>query len=174
MVSGSSQKAGAKPRSTGDDSEERAPLGEPAGAGEHEIEEFRYEVQDMDEESSGGGNEPPDDSRPRPTVYPLELDEARIDADAAKVVRRLVRAGYEAYLVGGCVRDLLLGRRPKDFDVCTSARPAAGRRGGGRGVETATFRRAPEAADDDRASEDLLIRNDNVFGEAHQDARRRD
>ena len=47
----------------------------------------------------------------------------RIDPDAAKVVRRLVRQGYEAYLVGGCVRDLLLDRRPKDFDVCTSARP---------------------------------------------------
>src|SRR5262249_663343 len=51
------------------------------------------------------------------------LDEDLIDSDAAKVVRRLERSGYQAYLVGGCVRDLLLGRRPKDFDVATSARP---------------------------------------------------
>src|SRR5437879_7183663 len=36
---------------------------------------------------------------------------------------RSVRHGHEAYLVGGCVRDLLLGRKPKDFDVATSARP---------------------------------------------------
>ncbi|MGC4091678.1 MAG: hypothetical protein QM756_28110, partial [Polyangiaceae bacterium] len=46
-----------------------------------------------------------------------------IDPDAAKVVRRLTRHGFEAYLVGGGVRDLLVQRRPKDFDVATSARP---------------------------------------------------
>ena len=57
------------------------------------------------------------------TVYPIELDEDLIDQDAAKVVKRLVRAGYEAYLVGGCVRDLLLDIDPKDFDVATSATP---------------------------------------------------
>jgi poly(A) polymerase len=195
MVSGSPQKARASRRSGNDDSDERAELGEPADAGEHEVEEFRYQVEDMvddEEESSADGNERPDDGRPRPTIYPIELDEDRIDPDAAKVVRRLTRQGYEAYLVGGCVRDLLLGRRPKDFDVCTSARPddvrrlfrnsrVIGRRfrlvhvlfGGGKVIETATFRRAPEA-DEDRGTEDLLIRNDNVFGEAHQDARRRD
>src|SRR5689334_177521 len=42
---------------------------------------------------------------------------------ARDVVRRLRGAGYKAWLVGGCVRDLLLGRAPKDFDVATSARP---------------------------------------------------
>src|SRR5581483_3093414 len=47
----------------------------------------------------------------------------QIDSDAQKVVRRLTRNGFSAYLVGGCVRDLLLGRRPKDFDVATSATP---------------------------------------------------
>src|SRR6516164_8681710 len=51
------------------------------------------------------------------------FEDDRIDPDAAKVVRRLDRAGYEAYLVGGCVRDLLLVGKPKDFDVATSARP---------------------------------------------------
>ena len=118
------------------------------------------------------------------------LDEQSIDPDAAKVVRRLERSGYQAYLVGGCVRDLLLRGRPKDFDVATNARPddvralfrncrIIGRRfrlahvlfGGGKVVEVATFRRNPGEADID---EDLLIRSDNVFGEAHEDALRRD
>jgi poly(A) polymerase len=113
-----------------------------------------------------------------------------MDADAEKVVRRLVRHNFEAYLVGGCVRDLLLGRSPKDFDVATSARPddvrrlfrnsrIIGRRfrlvhvlfGGGKVIETATFRKTPE---EDRESDDLLIRNDNVFGDADEDANRRD
>jgi len=119
------------------------------------------------------------------------LDEDAIDADAAKVVRRLERAGFEAYLVGGCVRDLLLGGRPKDYDVATSARPEdvrslfrncriIGRRfrlahvlfGGGKVVEVATFRRNPTEVDAE--DEDLLIRSDNVFGDAHEDAVRRD
>src|SRR5512141_935106 len=51
------------------------------------------------------------------------LEESSIDPDAAKVVRRLERHGFQAYLVGGCIRDLLLGGRPKDFDIATSARP---------------------------------------------------
>lgn len=195
MVTGRSEKAGARPRDGDDDADDLLALGEPADADDHEIEEFRYQVEDMsDDEPSepAAGSDRADDGRPRPTVHRIELDEDRIDQDAAKVVRRLTRAGYEAYLVGGCVRDLLLGRRPKDFDVCTSARPddvrrlfrnsrVIGRRfrlvhvlfGGGKVIETATFRRAPD--EDDRSSgEDLLIRNDNVFGEAHQDARRRD
>lgn len=43
--------------------------------------------------------------------------------DAVRVVLRLRQHGHEAYLVGGCVRDLLLGRTPKDFDIATSATP---------------------------------------------------
>ncbi len=42
---------------------------------------------------------------------------------ARRVLERLERAGYEAYLVGGCVRDLLLDRRPGDWDITTAARP---------------------------------------------------
>ena len=125
------------------------------------------------------------------------FDDDRIDADAAKVVRRLERSGHEAYLVGGCVRDLLLGGKPKDFDVATSARPedvrtlfrncrVIGRRfrlahilfGGGKVIEVATFRRNPamEAPEEESGDvfDDLLIRSDNVFGEAHEDALRRD
>ncbi|MEZ4222459.1 MAG: CCA tRNA nucleotidyltransferase [Polyangiaceae bacterium] len=134
----------------------------------------------------------PHQHRVPPTLHEVELDETRVDPDAAKVVRRLVRHGYEAYLVGGCVRDLLVGRAPKDFDVATSARPddvrrlfrnsrIIGRRfrlvhvlfSGGKVIETATFRRAPQESDS-KDGDDLLIRNDNVFGDAHEDAERRD
>src|SRR5580658_811826 len=129
--------------------------------------------------------------------HDVALEDERIDPDAAKVVRRLERAGYEAYLVGGCVRDLLLGGKPKDFDVATSARPEdvralfrncriIGRRfrlahilfGAGKIIEVATFRRNPamEPPEDEPAEglDDILIRSDNVFGDAHEDAVRRD
>jgi poly(A) polymerase len=123
------------------------------------------------------------------------LDESRIDPDVQKVLRRLVRNGHEAYLVGGCVRDLLLDRRPKDFDVATSARPEQvrelfrnsriiGRRfrlvhvlfGGGKVIEVATFRKNPKEEGDEPSlgGEELLIRSDNAFGEASEDAVRRD
>lgn len=124
----------------------------------------------------------------QPELYPADFDDGRLDADAAKVVRRLTRHGHEAYLVGGCVRDLLLGHKPKDFDVATSARPEdvralfrnsriIGRRfrlvhvlfTAGKVIETATFRRDP-----DQRSAGALIRFDNAFGEAHEDAKRRD
>jgi poly(A) polymerase len=61
-----------------------------------------------------------------PTVIPRSehpLSRRDVDADALKVLYRLKEAGFIAYLVGGSVRDLLLGRRPKDFDVGTSAHP---------------------------------------------------
>jgi poly(A) polymerase len=51
------------------------------------------------------------------------IDPALVDERAVKVVRTLVEGGYEAYIVGGAVRDLLLGLRPKDFDVATNATP---------------------------------------------------
>ena len=110
--------------------------------------------------------------------------------NALRVLSRLTRNDYEAYLVGGCVRDLLLGRIPKDFDIATEAHPRQikrlfrngriiGRRFrlvhvvyGKDFVETATFRREPEASNGDEG--DLLITEDNAFGSAEQDARRRD
>jgi poly(A) polymerase len=52
-----------------------------------------------------------------------QIDPGLVDERAAKVVQTLVDAGYEAYIVGGAVRDLLLGLRPKDFDVATDATP---------------------------------------------------
>lgn len=129
---------------------------------------------------------------PEPDRIPVEFDPAAIDEGAAKVVRRLTRGGFEAYLVGGCVRDLLVGQRPKDFDVATSARPEEvralfrnsriiGRRfrlvhvlfPGGHVIETATFRKNPLPAAEG-SDDGLLIRSDNVFGDAHEDAQRRD
>lgn len=116
------------------------------------------------------------------------LDPSAIDPDADRVVRKLTRAGFKAYLVGGCVRDLLVGQTPKDFDVATSATPneirdtfrncrIIGRRFrlahvffGSKIIETATFRANPRDEDD----RDLLIRRDNVFGTEAEDARRRD
>src|ERR687897_1553600 len=61
-----------------------------------------------------------------PVVVPREahsISRKQIDADALKVLYRLHQYNYTAYLVGGSVRDLLLGRRPKDFDIGTSAHP---------------------------------------------------
>lgn len=126
-----------------------------------------------------------------PSPHRHDVTFEHIDMDVQKVVRRLTRHGYEAYLVGGCVRDLLLGRQPKDFDVATSARPEEvrdlfrnsriiGRRfrlvhvlfQGGKVIEVATFRRNPKDEADD--SSELLIRSDNVFGVASEDAMRRD
>jgi poly(A) polymerase len=141
-----------------------------------------------------------------PAIHEVRIAPRLIDPDAAKVVRRLNRFGHQAYLVGGSVRDLLLDRQPKDFDVGTSARPGQvrklfrncrliGRRfrlahilfAGGKIIEVATFRKEAEAEraklESDRsgrenepepAEADLLIRSDNVFGGAQDDAIRRD
>lgn len=137
------------------------------------------------------GRAPSPLNAPEARRYEVVFEEERIDPDVRKVLRRLVRHGHEAYLVGGCVRDLLLDRRPKDFDVATDARPEEirelfrnsriiGRRfrlvhvlfQGGKVIEVATFRRNPKDDADENA--ELLIRSDNVFGVAHEDAVRRD
>ncbi len=104
---------------------------------------------------------------------------------------RLSGAGSKAYLVGGSVRDLLLGRTPKDFDLGTDAHPQAIRRlfrncrligrrfrlahilfAGTKVIEVATFRRRPEPADPN--APELLMTSDNTFGTAREDALRRD
>src|SRR6266446_6459207 len=131
------------------------------------------------------------------------LSRKDIDPDALKVLYRLRQFEYTAYLVGGSVRDLLLGRRPKDFDIGTSAHPyqvkklfrncwIIGRRFrlahvkfGQKVIEVATFRRQVAAgeevvqdgvpAPDPTTPEgEHLIHRDNTFGTPEEDAFRRD
>ncbi|MFT4541983.1 MAG: poly(A) polymerase [Planctomycetota bacterium] len=127
------------------------------------------------------------------TTQANDIDPKVLDRDAKRIVMRLQNHGYEAYFVGGCVRDLMIGRVPKDFDVATSAHPneirrlfrngrIIGRRFrlvhiyyGDNIVETSTFRSEPSSngkQDDD--STELLIVEDNEFGTAREDAYRRD
>lgn len=120
-----------------------------------------------------------------------------LNPNAVRVVETLTEHGHEAYLVGGCVRDSLLGKTPKDFDVATSAHPEeikalfrncrlVGRRFrlahvrfGREIIEVATFRGShSKAGTDDKhqsaqSDEGLLLR-DNVFGTLDEDALRRD
>mgnify|MGYP003318695564 FL=1 len=53
----------------------------------------------------------------------VKFDKKILDPNALKIVKKLNKEGFEAYLVGGCIRDLLLGYEPKDFDVATNATP---------------------------------------------------
>ena len=115
-----------------------------------------------------------------------------IDVEALKVLYRLHHTGYLAYLVGGSVRDLLLGKTPKDFDVVTNARPGElrklfrnsriiGRRfrlvqvffTGGHIVEVSTFRRRSEF-DEVQETEEAQPSRDNTYGTPAEDAQRRD
>ena len=121
------------------------------------------------------------------------ISRREISTNAVKVLYRLHNAGYKAYLVGGSVRDLMLGRRPKDFDVGTDARPndvrrlfsnsrIIGRRFrlvhvyfyDGEVVEVSTFRRDPEPEEQRGEPGDLLITSDNTYGTPREDAFRRD
>ena len=133
--------------------------------------------------------------RNAPVVYARPdhcISRRNIDPDALKVLYRLSQAGYTAYLVGGGVRDLLLGRKPKDFDVGTSATPnevkrtfrncfLIGRRFrlahirfGEKVIETATFRQNSQTVGEiiEHAAEGP--HEDNTFGTPETDAYRRD
>jgi poly(A) polymerase len=138
------------------------------------------------------------DTARSPRIVPRSehrISRANISDNALKVLYRLKAAGYEAYLVGGGVRDLSLGREPKDFDVATDARPEAvkelfrncrliGRRFrlahvhfGPEIIEVATFRALHDpdgGPSEDRVIEDGLIVRDNVYGTLAEDALRRD
>ncbi|HEX5052712.1 MAG TPA: polynucleotide adenylyltransferase PcnB [Planctomycetota bacterium] len=117
---------------------------------------------------------------------------SKLDADAVRATQRLIARGFEAYLVGGCVRDLLLDRTPKDYDIATEARPPQVKRTFPRNcriigrrfklahlhfnnntkiLECSTFRRTPQI---ENTEDDLLITRDNEFGTAEEDALRRD
>lgn len=124
----------------------------------------------------------------QPKIYTVEehkIAPDKIDTHASYVIQKLREAGHTAYLVGGGVRDLLLGQRPKDFDVSTSAKPEEikglfrnailiGRRFrlahirfGKKIIEVSTFRSG--------ATEEAgLIVRDNEWGSEEQDVLRRD
>ncbi len=124
------------------------------------------------------------------------ISRANISENALKVLYRLKNAGYAAYLVGGGVRDLLLGRHPKDFDVATDARPEEIRklfrncrligrrfrlahvRFGREIIEVATFRAPHDAGEGGEGEgalrDDGMIVADNVYGTLESDAWRRD
>ncbi len=133
--------------------------------------------------------------KPVPVVYKRPehcISRKNIDPDALKVLYRLSSLGYTAYLVGGGVRDLLMGRKPKDFDVGTSAKPnevrkafrncfLVGRRFrlahvrfGEKVIETATFRQNSQTVGEiiEHAAQGPL--EDNTFGTPETDAYRRD
>lgn len=116
--------------------------------------------------------------------------------NAVQITHQLQQAGYQAFLVGGCVRDALLGERPKDFDVSTSATPEQIRavfprariigrrfklvhvRFGRELIEVATFRgsHVDDGQHDDQSAHDSSgrILRDNVYGTLEEDAQRRD
>ncbi len=116
-----------------------------------------------------------------------------IDHDAEKVISRLHQFGHKAYLVGGCIRDLLLNRRPKDFDVVTSAHPnevrgifknsrIIGRRfkinhiifGWNKIIEVSTARSLPQSRIFAKGKDSLYLKHDNTYGSFKEDAARRD
>lgn len=124
----------------------------------------------------------------KPKTYTLDdhaITPEKVDKHAYYVIQKLKQAGFDAYLVGGGVRDLLLNTKPKDFDISTSARPEEvkalfrnclliGRRFrlahvrfGKKILEVSTFRSG------DTESSDLIIR-DNIWGSPEEDAMRRD
>lgn len=133
-----------------------------------------------------------------PTAH--QISPSAVSPTALEVVKTLTRAGHEAYLVGGCVRDLLLGKEPKDFDVVTEAPPEQVRelfrrcrligrrfrlahvRIGRDVIDVATFRAAPGLDDDGDEGDDSAltisdagqITRDNVYGTIETDAVRRD
>jgi poly(A) polymerase len=135
-------------------------------------------------------------SRPSPNIIPRAahaISRADISRNALKVLYRLDKAGYQAFLVGGGVRDLLVGLRPKDFDVATNAHPEQVRelfrnsrligrrfklahvRFGRDVVEVVTFRGTASDTDDDHQQSDSgRILRDNVYGSIDEDVWRRD
>lgn len=135
-----------------------------------------------------------DDMANGPNIIPRPkhcISRKNIDKEALKVLYRLKDHGYLAYLVGGSVRDLLLGKRPKDFDIGTNATPEEIRRlfrfsriigkrfrlvhvyfKGGKIIEISTFRKQIEL--DDREAQREGLGPDGIFGTPMEDAFRRD
>jgi poly(A) polymerase len=126
------------------------------------------------------------------TVKTHQINQALISQAALKTCDGLQKAGFQAYIVGGAVRDLLLNHKPKDFDVATDATPEQvykifrrsriiGKRfrlvhvlWGNETIEVSTFRGHHQNEGDAKTSETGRIIRDNVFGNIEEDAARRD
>ena len=123
------------------------------------------------------------------TRQSVQFDKRLLDSDALKIVKKLNKTGYEAYLVGGCIRDLLLGYAPKDFDIATNATPEQiqklfkrsriiGRRfklvhimfSARKFIEVATFR---SGRSNPTSTKGMVLR-DNFYGALEDDVFRRD
>ena len=123
-----------------------------------------------------------------PIRQKVKFDKKLLDQDALKILKKLNKSGHETYLVGGCIRDILLGHKPKDFDIATSATPEQihklfkrsriiGRRfklvhimfSARKFIEVATFR-----AGKVQTSNDGLVLRDNYYGTLEDDVFRRD
>ncbi|MBS0192865.1 MAG: polynucleotide adenylyltransferase PcnB [Proteobacteria bacterium] len=135
-------------------------------------------------------------SNPSPRIVPRDahgISRKQISPNALRVLYKLNESGFDAYLVGGAVRDLLVGGRPKDFDVATNATPEQvkalfrncrliGRRFrlahvffGPEIIEVATFRANGDDGSGDReTSDEGRVLRDNVYGSIEDDAVRRD
>ena len=119
----------------------------------------------------------------------VQFDRQLLDSDALKIIKKLNKTGYEAYLVGGCIRDLLLGYAPKDFDIATNATPEQiqklfkrsriiGRRfklvhimySARKFIEVATFR----SGQNNSTSTKGMVLRDNFYGSLEDDVFRRD
>ena len=119
----------------------------------------------------------------------VQFDKKLLDSDALKIVKKLDKSGYQAYLVGGCIRDLLLGFEPKDFDIATNATPEQiqklfkrsriiGRRfklvhimfSARKFIEVATFR---SGRSNPTSTKGMVLR-DNFYGSLEDDVFRRD
>ena len=133
------------------------------------------------------------DNHPTPLIVPRQehpISRSFIDPEALKVLYRLQNHGFLAYLVGGGVRDLILGKKPKDFDVVTDAHPQQIRElfrnsrligarfrlahvyfQGGKYIEVSTFRRRSEFEEADNGE---IHPSENTFGTPAEDAFRRD
>ena len=123
-----------------------------------------------------------------PVRQSVKFDKKFLDKDAVKIVQTLIKSGYETYLVGGCIRDLILGYEPKDFDIATSATPEQvhkvfrrsriiGRRfklvhimfSARKFIEVATFR-----AGKVKTATSGVVVGDNFYGSLQDDVFRRD
>jgi poly(A) polymerase len=152
--------------------------------------------------TSSASRQPVPDDLSTPRIIPRAhhpVSRKRIDRNALKILYRLKDHGHTAYLVGGAVRDLVLGRQPADFDIATDARPQQikrlfrnsriiGRRfrlahiffrdqktGRQQIIEVATFRREMEPTAENRELlEERPTLANNVYGSPAEDVRRRD